>query len=363
MIEKNSRHVNTNAQKAWRRVHELDLLPSPENYSVLFAYYEESDPELKLAVSEAMKLSGRDPVRLSEVFNAVYEKYLSSAKHENFLHGAAGKFDQEIAQMLAMVSEANDEAEQYSKVLNNFTKDINKSDVSVDQMRSMVERMQAETTSASSQNSKLREQLATSLKQVQELRVSLDSVRREALIDPLTGIGNRKAFTGEISKCIEEAIEKGEPLSVLMVDIDFFKKFNDKYGHLVGDEVLKLVASALKENIKGRDFVARWGGEEFGVLLPGTRLEDAVKVGDHLRRIVASKKIIRKPQNEDLGVITLSMGCTVFCKEETIEEFVDRADQGLYKSKKNGRNQVTAMPVKGMDAVPDAIPMTGVKRV
>lgn len=351
MPEKTSRHVTNHAQAAWRRVHELDLLPSPENYSVLFAYYEGTENELKLAVEEALKMSGRDPIRLAEVFLALYDRFLSTQKHEDFLHGATGKFDQEIQAMLSMVASANSGAESYNNALNTFTNDLSGKEVSAEQMQAMIARMQQETRNATEQNNALREKLHLSLNQVKDLRNSLDSVRREALIDPLTGIGNRKAFTADLTRVTQEASRKNEVLCVIMIDIDFFKKFNDKYGHLVGDQVLKLVASTLKENIKGLDSVARWGGEEFAVLLPQTTLADAVKVGDHLRKVVASKKIIRKPQNEDLGVITLSMGTTQYMKGEEITEFVDRADKGLYQAKQDGRNRVVAVnPPSGVIA-------------
>ena len=160
----------------------------------------------------------------------------------------------------------------------------------------------------------------------------------------------RKAFTLDLDRITHEATKEGEALSILMVDIDFFKKFNDKYGHLVGDQVLKLVAKTLRENVKGRDSVARWGGEEFAILLPQTRMEDAIKVGDYLRRLVASKKIMRKPQNEELGTITLSMGATLYLPGEPIDDFVNRADQALYRAKQEGRNRVlgnapAAMPI------------------
>ena len=189
---------------------------------------------------------------------------------------------------------------------------------------------------------KLHEQLHSSSSQINSLRENLEEIRKESLRDPLTGIGNRKAFVADLLRITTETMEHGDVLSLLMIDVDHFKKFNDLHGHLVGDQVLKLVAHTLRENIKGRDTATRWGGEEFAILLPQTKLDDAVRVGDHLRKLVASKKIIRKPQNEDLGAITLSMGATQYVYGEDTALMVERADQALYNAKQSGRNRVVA---------------------
>ena len=193
-----------------------------------------------------------------------------------------------------------------------------------------------------SQNQKLQEQLSESQQQLTELRANLEKLRRESLIDPLTEVGNRKYFVTELNKAAMEARQQGTPLALFMIDIDHFKNFNDTHGHLVGDQVLKLVGRTLTQNVKGRDIVARYGGEEFVVLLPQTRLEDASKVADHLRKTVASKTIIRRPTNQSLGAITLSIGVTQYVPSETMANFVHRADTCMYKAKTSGRNLVWA---------------------
>ena len=114
----------------------------------------------------------------------------------------------------------------------------------------------------------------------------------------MTEVGNRKYFNHEILRTTAEAREDGLPLSLLMVDIDHFKKFNDTYGHLIGDQVLRLVARTLVENLKGRDIIARYGGEEFVILLPHTRVQDAERVANQLRAGLATKQIKKRNSNE-----------------------------------------------------------------
>jgi diguanylate cyclase len=127
-----------------------------------------------------------------------------------------------------------------------------------------------------------------------------------------------------------------------MLDIDHFKNFNDKFGHPLGDQVLRLVAATIGECVKGRDVVARYGGEEFSVILPKTGLNSACTVGDQIRQAVANKEVTKKSTAEKLGQITLSVGVAQFRSEETGAELIVRADEALYAAKQRGRNCVVA---------------------
>ncbi|MGE3769974.1 MAG: GGDEF domain-containing protein [Bdellovibrionales bacterium] len=332
--------IVANAEKAWRLLSELKLLPTPENYAVFFAFCEGKDERLTLEVNDALGKYQLDPGRLGNAMQMIYEKSLSAMSHEAAVQKTATLFEAEMKQIMDMVSNAQKGADEYGEQLDEFGKGI--ASAPIEQVKTLVAGMMEQTKQMAQQNQSLQDQLTLSLDQVNELKTNLDTVKQESLRDPLTGINNRKAFTAELIRASNDARAHNEDLSIAMVDIDFFKKFNDKYGHLVGDQVLKLVASTLKENIKGRDTVARWGGEEFAVLLPQTRMDFAVKLADSLRNVVANKKIIRKPQNEDLGQITLSIGVTQYVYGEDMNDFVDRADQALYRAKQEGRNRVVS---------------------
>jgi diguanylate cyclase len=147
------------------------------------------------------------------------------------------------------------------------------------------------------------------------------------------------AFEATLDKEMAKADEKERPLCILMIDIDFFKKFNDTYGHLAGDEVLKFVASSIKELVRGGDFTARFGGEEFVVLLPFTMLEGARAVGENIRSFFDRAKL-KSRKGQLLGKVTVSIGGACMHNGETAEEFVQRADKALYYAKNNGRNMV-----------------------
>lgn len=143
-----------------------------------------------------------------------------------------------------------------------------------------------------------------------------------------------------MEKAIAEALETNEAMSLMLTDIDHFKTFNDNFGHLTGDQVLRLVAMAVKHNVKGKDTAARYGGEEFAVLLPNTALRAAVTVAEHIRRAVMAKELMKRSTGEQLGRITISIGVAALRKGDSGQSLIERADICLYAAKRHGRNRV-----------------------
>jgi len=190
--------------------------------------------------------------------------------------------------------------------------------------------------------SQLEQRLDDSRQQISDLQDNLEAVRAESMTDSLTGVANRKLFDRTLSDAVEQARESGESLSLLMMDIDHFKRFNDTFGHQAGDGVLRLVAAAMKANVKGRDLVARYGGEEFSAVLPATALADALTVAEQIRQAVMAKELIKKSSGESLGNVTLSIGAATLEDGEDAEQLISRADRYLYSAKRGGRNRVMA---------------------
>ena len=189
-------------------------------------------------------------------------------------------------------------------------------------------------------NKALENRLVLSKSEISNLQHSLEAIRAESLTDPLTGLGNRKYFDRSFEMAVRAALASGEPLSLLMFDIDHFKSFNDSYGHLTGDQVLRLVAMSLKQTIKGQDITARYGGEEFAVVLPATALRQALTVADHIRRAVMAKELKKKSTGEILGRVTISVGVAMLKPDDDTNSLIERADACLYVAKRNGRNRV-----------------------
>ena len=155
-----------------------------------------------------------------------------------------------------------------------------------------------------------------------------------ARTDSLTGALNRIAFEDILNREIRNAKRKGRPLSLIIFDVDNFKSINDSFGHLFGDKVLRKVANLVAENLRETDVFARWGGEEFIILLPDTDLDRAVAVADKLRRIIHSYRFMNNL------TVTASFGVTQFEEEDDVVRFVMKADKALYTAKRNGKNRV-----------------------
>ena len=171
---------------------------------------------------------------------------------------------------------------------------------------------------------------------------SYSKILQYATIDALTNLNNRRQFEYRLKQEIASAKRQNKPLCAMMIDIDFFKKVNDTYGHASGDAVLRGVASIIKSALRESDIPSRYGGEEFAVLLPFTHIDEAQIVGERLRKAVEDSPIPINIDDSDIKSInvTISMGLAEFTAKETGEELFERADKALYNAKESGRNRV-----------------------
>jgi len=187
------------------------------------------------------------------------------------------------------------------------------------------------------------EKLEKLSKRVNTLNVELEKAKEESVKDGLTGVYNRKAFDRYIRKLVEQNTVTKAPFSILLLDIDDFKKINDSFGHQTGDRMLMALAHKCGEFIRSDDFLARYGGEEFVVVLPGASLRNAVKKGELICKEIAKARYALEESEEDTIIsITLSIGASVHKKGDTVATVIERADKALYKAKRNGKNQVVS---------------------
>ncbi len=211
-------------------------------------------------------------------------------------------------------------------------------------VKAVVEGLATATRKVQGENAVLENQLAETTAELGRLRESLDQVRRDAMTDGLTNLTNRKAFDERLAQVCEHADAEGEAVTVAMIDIDHFKHFNDAWGHQIGDQVLRYVASVIGRLGAAPRVAARYGGEEFAIIFPAESGRTALAVLEEIRLEVSSRALKRRSTNEDLGAITVSAGFAERLAGETTMSLVERADAALYASKHAGRNRTSAAP-------------------
>ncbi|MNP29031.1 Response regulator PleD [compost metagenome] len=183
----------------------------------------------------------------------------------------------------------------------------------------------------------LAERVAHMEQEAQGFREHLEEQRQKALIDPLTGLPNRAAWSERLEYEIGQWQQHGNTLMLAMLDLDHFKRINDNYGHLAGDKVLKIIASVLRKRLRPTDFIARFGGEEFVLLMPSTVPANGMKLLETLRASIEACPFHFKGEPV---TITLSIGLAAFRAGEHGDAVLKRADQALYRAKNAGRNRV-----------------------
>ena len=308
----------------------------PRHYELWYTYAAGINSSLNRAINDILKSRGKiSPREVTQIF----DEFISPSRLGERIEEIGGKIGSEIGHTLEAIAATVDSTSSYCDELNQSRADLGDT-VDRAEIERIVKDMVAATKKTEAANRRLAEQLAESQLQISELQQGLEAIRFESLTDELTTLGNRKHFNNTILRAITESEHSGEPCSLIMADIDHFKRFNDTYGHQTGDQVLRLVALGLKQNVKGQDIACRYGGEEFGVILPKTGLRQAAIVAEHIRQAVMAKELVKRSTGENLGRITISLGVSTWARGDQAAEMVSRADAALYAAKRGGRNLV-----------------------
>ena len=211
------------------------------------------------------------------------------------------------------------------------------------EMESVKQALLGHVTGLMTANKQLQADLSYSAAQIEDQAQQIDRVRQEARTDALTSVANRKAFDEKFHLLHSTWDRRRKSYALILVDLDKFKRINDAYGHQAGDLVLKKVGECLKEWVRGSDFVGRYGGDEFAVLLPGAKLEVAMERAETIRKRTA-EETSHMGFGSGYVAVSVSIGVAAPIKGDTMETVLERADQALYRSKRLGRNQVNWEP-------------------
>ncbi|MGH6737819.1 MAG: GGDEF domain-containing protein [Bradyrhizobium sp.] len=317
-----------------RAVTEQRVPPTPQNFHVWFKYALGTPVELKRTIDILVANKRKfDPATNRDL----YTTYVGSKGTDE---AVAHHVSQQLHSVLASAQQFLNTAIADNRTqIDAISQVADRSEAGVDP-RLLVQTLMDELSRAATRATKLESQFVEKSRELDMIRESLSQSEARARTDTLTGLPNRRALEEFFRTAQSEAMELGQPLSAFLIDIDHFKRFNDNFGHGVGDQVLRLVAKALHERVREHDLAARYGGEEMIAVLPGADLAACTVVAERIRGALADCKITRRSTGEELPGITVSVGVGQFQFGESMEDMIDRCDRALYQAKKRGRNVV-----------------------
>ena len=317
--------------------------PTPDNFSVWFTYALGASIELKRAIDILIGNKRRfDAKTNNDLFNAYVGLQASDGRTINH---ASQRLRTLVVSARQFLSTAIADNRSQVQAMNGVA---DRRDAEVDP-RLLIESLISELEKATSRATRLETNFAEKARELDSIRDSLSKSEERANTDTLTGLPNRRGLEEFFRVAQIAAMERGEPLSVLLIDIDHFKKFNDNFGHGVGDQVLRLMAKVLREKLREGDLPARYGGEELIAVLPSADVATCAAVAERIRHAIAECSITRRSTDEVLPQMTISIGVAQFQPGESMGELIERCDRALYLAKKTGRNRVVTEAELGPD--------------
>lgn len=310
--------------------------PTPRNFELWVHYVSESASPLAKEIDRRL---GAGEAITESLGEALAAQFLPDARLNGDILQAGDVLSKELQSVTRAIETAQKSSEEYGQELATASQRLGGDAGAV---KAVVQDLASATAKVQGDNAQLESQLAETTAELDRLRENLDQVRRDAMTDGLTNLTNRKAFDERLAQACEHADAEGEAVTLAIIDIDHFKGFNDTWGHQIGDQVLRYVASVIGRLGAAPRIAARYGGEEFAIIFPAEGGRTAMAVLEEIRVEVSSRALKRRSTNEDLGAITVSAGYAERLKGESTASLVGRADAALYASKHAGRNRTTA---------------------
>jgi len=325
------------ARRAVEEMESAGVWPTPLNFELWLHYLGEPDGALG---KEMLRLLDTGDVFTEGTAEMLAAEYLPRGRLTEEIRDAGMVLNRELSTVSEAIAQAQLSQAAYGQTLAGASAHLEAGSEPAALMGVVAELSQA-TQLVQKENAKLEKRLESSTKEVARLREHLEQVRRDAMTDALTNLANRKAFDEELLRACDEAEKKRQPMTLAVLDIDHFKRFNDTWGHQTGDQVLRYVASVIGRVSKTPRVAARYGGEEFAIIFPGEAAAILEVALNNIREEVGTRALRRRSTNDELGAVTLSAGLAQRRPGETGSSLLDRADEALYASKRSGRNKVT----------------------
>jgi diguanylate cyclase len=327
-------YATTVAEKAIRSMAEQRVPATPNNFHVWFKYTLGTPPVLKRAIDI---LIGNKRKFDAQTNREIFESYVGSkASDEAVAHDVSQQLHSVMSSAKQFLNAAIADNRTQMAAINDVSE---RSDAGVDP-KLLIESLMSELAKAATRATKLEVGFMEQSRELDAIRDSLSKSEERAKTDTLTGLPNRRALEEFFRNAQLAAMEQGEAVSALLIDIDHFKRFNDQFGHGVGDQVLRLMANVLREQVREIDLPARYGGEELIVVMPDADLATCTAIAERIRGSISECRMTRRSTGEALPGITVSIGVAQFQGGESMADLIDRCDQALYLAKKMGRNRV-----------------------
>ena len=326
------------ARRALEAMEAAAVWPTPINFELWLQYL--GDPEGALGREIQRMLAAGEPFTEAAA-ELLASEYLPRNRLGEEIRDAGRVLDRELTSVSEAISRAHRAQTDYGRTLEGAAGSLETAEAGP-QVRAIVSGLSAATQRMRRDNETLERKLEASTREIARLSEHLEQVRRDSMTDALTNLANRKAFDEQLDAACEAAANEGARLSLAVIDIDHFKRFNDTWGHQTGDQVLRYVASVMGRVARAPRVAARYGGEEFAMIFPGETAEQVETALEAVRKEIASRSLRRRSTNDELGAVTISAGFAVHRASESCASLLERADAALYASKRAGRNRVTS---------------------
>ena len=326
-------HAAATAARALQQMAQHGVPATPQNFEVWYRFALGTSPELSKIIHILIDSNrGFDSATSLSLFQAyVGADPDRDARHANVsdqLHGLLSTARDYLATSLA-------DNRNHVAALGGVKAQIDRNA----DPRVIVERLVGKLSKAVARALAMEANFNASLLEIDKVRSHLAAAEHRSRTDLLTGLANRLALDDFLRAAQMVAMESGDALSIILLDIDHFKSFNDRFGHQIGDEVLRMVAQLLKNGLRNDDFAARFGGEELVGVMPGADVEFAKGVAERIRQATGNRQITRRATGEVLASVTVSFGVAQFVPGETLVSLFERCDRALYAAKRGGRNR------------------------
>ena len=316
---------------------EISLIP--RYYEILFDHFSGHNDEISFELDKFLCGSGEITESDLEKIHGKY--YLRNANLDNVGFETTQILEKELGDIAFLFENYANANETYNATLRDSVRSIGRIDTA-DGLASKVSELLLENEKMRKETEELSATIEISREQIHDLKRCLAAAIEESMRDVLTGLANRRWLERDISDLLTRKDIRNTSHCFALIDLDRFKRINDKFGHIVGDEVLKFFSKILRENVKGKDICTRMGGEEFSVTLKNTSILDAGKVMEEVRSKLEKSNLILSNSKKSIGIVTASFGITQILDGDSFEDIYNRADSNLYAAKRSGRNCIVS---------------------